>query len=407
MTTTHESGARPRLVTRLAAALRGEISATTIEALRRAGRGVYGDLMLADSLREQQAMQGIDVWSMAPGARSQFLCTWNAYALQTLGEAFIDADYAADLQTVGYLPPVTAEQAARFLGEVEYWSAAARRAAADPGFDVTTARILPAPLPPWADVEPCPVPHLQAMLASAQAMHERAEHALADFTRAGVPADRTQDAATLAGLAADADSALDYAAGLYSPGASEQVHQRTENSLRRAIEGYYRLVQLLAMPELLRRPEVEAVTVVPTGPGRLPGQPGFDPWVLTDPASRANWQQDRAAVRAIENLWYHDPDPAATLAIQAQIDAAVRAGHVEVGVTPDGETIGNYFCCPWSAVYLVRRPVIIDRRRLRPGQQFTFDVSAEEIFEGGSFKRQLLVGPFSPTREIDYCNPAG
>lgn len=407
MTTTHEPGARPRLMTRLAATLRGEVSAATIEALRRAGRGVYEDLLLADSLREQLAMQDVDVWSMPSGARSQMLCTWNAYALQTLGEAFIDADYAADPQTVGYLPPVTAEQAARFLGEVEYWSAAAHRAAADPGFDVTTARILPAPLPAWAEVEPCPIPHLEAMLASAQAMRERAEHALADFTRAGVPADRTEDAARVAGLAADAHSALDYAAGLYSPGAGEQVHQRTENSLRRAIEGYYQLVQLLAIPQLLRRPAVTAVTVPAGGHGPLPGQPGFDPWVLTDPASRASWQHDRDAVRAIDNLWYHDPDPAATLAIQAQIDAALAAGHVQPGVSADGRRIGNYFCCPWSAIYEVRHPVVIAGRRLRPGQQFAFDVSAEEVVEGGEFKRELVMGPFSPTREVDYCNPAG
>lgn len=407
MTATHEPGARPRMMTRLAAAMRGEVSADTIESLRRAGRGVYEDLLLADSLRERLAMDGVDVWSMPAGSRSQLLCTWNAFALQTLGEAFVDADYAADPQTVGYLPPVTAEQAARFLGEVEHWSAAAHRAAVDPAFDITQVQVVPALLPAWAEVEPCPMPHLQAMLASGRAMRDRAEHALADFARAKVPADRAGDAATLAGLAADANSALDYAAGLWSPVMNLQLHERTENSLRRAIEGYYRLVQLLAMPDLLRQPEVQAVTVSAAGARPLPGQRGFDPWVLTDPAARASWQRDRNAVRAIENLWYHDPDPAATLSIQGQIDAAVAAGHVQAGVTPDGSPIGNYFCCPWSAVYLVRRPVVISGRRLRPGQQFTFDVSAEEIFEGGAFKRELLVGPFSPTREIDYCNPGG
>jgi hypothetical protein len=36
-------------------------------------------------------------------------------------------------------------------------------------------------------------------------------------------------------------------------------------------------------------------------------------------------------------------------------------------------------------------------------QQFTFDVSAE----GGEFRRQILVGPFAPTDEVDYCDPAG
>lgn len=70
MTTTHEPGPRPRLMTRLATALRREIGADTIDALRRAGRGVYEDVLLVASLREQLAMPG--------GARSQPLCTWNA-----------------------------------------------------------------------------------------------------------------------------------------------------------------------------------------------------------------------------------------------------------------------------------------------------------------------------------------
>ena len=29
----------------------------------------------------------------------------------------------------------------------------------------------------------------------------------------------------------------------------------------------------------------------------------------------------------------------------------------------------------------------------------------ELIAEGGAFKRDLLVGPFSPTNDVDYCDP--
>jgi hypothetical protein len=65
----------------------------------------------------------------------------------------------------------------------------------------------------------------------------------------------------------------------------------------------------------------------------------------------------------------------------------------------------HYFCCPWSAIYLVRRPVTIAGQRLRPMQQFTFDVSAEEMAEGGEFVRRLLPGPFHPTSKVDYCDP--
>jgi hypothetical protein len=38
-------------------------------------------------------------------------------------------------------------------------------------------------------------------------------------------------------------------------------------------------------------------------------------------------------------------------------------------------------------------------------QQFIFDVSAEEMAEGGEFVRRLTLGPFHPTSEVDYCDP--
>lgn len=403
MTTTGEE--RPTLMTRLAATLHGEVAATTIEAYRRAGAAAYGEMTAADAARAEIADSGADLWSIPAGRSSQLLCTWNAFALQTLGDELVEADYRADPRTVGYLPKVTAEQTAAFLGQVESWLAAARRSAADPGFDMTAQVALPAPLPGWVEVEPCPRAHLDAMLAAARAMRARAEAAIADFQRAGSPAEHEKTAAKLAGMAADAGAVLSYAESLWSPNADQQIHERVENSLKRAIENYYALGQLLAMPALAERPALDGLH--PTGVSLpLPGQKGFDPWCLTDPSSRAKWQKDPAARRAVDSLWRYDPDPAATLAIQGQIDAAVAAGAIVPGKMPDGSKIGYYFCCPWSAVYLVRRPVVIDGLKLRPMQQFTFDVSAEEVLENGEFERRLLTGPFHKTTKVDYCDPA-
>ena len=42
------------------------------------------------------------------------------------------------------------------------------------------------------------------------------------------------------------------------------VHQRAETSLKRAIEGYYRIGQLLAMPALLDQPKVRASALTVT-----------------------------------------------------------------------------------------------------------------------------------------------
>ena len=42
---------------------------------------------------------------------------------------------------------------------------------------------------------------------------------------------------------------------------------------------------------------------------------------------------------------------------------------------------------------------------MRRGQTFTFDVSAEEMAEGGEFKREILIANFTTTNKVDYCNP--
>ncbi|HEU5391354.1 MAG TPA: hypothetical protein VFV73_36170 [Streptosporangiaceae bacterium] len=147
------------------------------------------------------------------------------------------------------------------------------------------------------------------------------------------------------GLAAEADSVVSFGESLWSPDATDEIHEKVENSLRRGIAAYYRLGQLLAMPALLDHVEVKAVPVAGTSLP-LPGQPGFDPWCLTDSSSRSAWQADPAAVRAIEMLWRYDPDPAATVGIQSQINAALVSRSIVLAATASRKSGQYYFCCP-------------------------------------------------------------
>jgi hypothetical protein len=161
------------------------------------------------------------------------------------------------------------------------------------------------------------------------------------------------------------------------------------------------------MRSLLLRPT--GGTTQPQGSqGRLPrpGEAGFDPWCLTDPNTRMSWQQDRRARQAIRLLWANDPSPDRALAVQDRINPALARGDIAYA-RAYGQQVGPYFCCPWSSIFLVKRPVRIGGRRLRPMQQFTLDVSAEGLAEGDAFRREILVGPFAPTDEVDYCDPAG
>jgi hypothetical protein len=365
----------PRLWTRLAARLHGEVPADQLEAFRRAGAPVYDSYLSAENALTALAGTGQHPWAADSETKSQLLCTWNAFLLQTLAAALLDADYAALPSTVGYLPPVTAEQA---------WAL-------------------------FEQVEPCPRAHLDAMLAATQTAHEHLDALLGALLGAGDPP--KQYAAALEQvqrLGVDAHTASSYAAGLAHPGADMALHEVIEQHLHRALELQYHLGQLIADPDLLEGYVGPGGQGAPAPKGRPlagPGQAGFDPWCLTSPRTRRQWQKDPQARQAIDNLWKYDPDPGRTVGLAAQIAAAFEAGDIAYATDERGREFGNYFCCPWSAIYVVKRPVRIAGKRLRVLEQFALDVSAEEMAETGTFVRRLVVGPFAPTNKIDYCDP--
>lgn len=387
---------RPGMWGRMVARLQGEVPAEDLEAYRRAGSEVYRLLDDLEKRRSEWATSGIDAWTAPESTQAALLCGWNAFALQVLGDSLLTADYESQPSTRRYVPPVTAEQVLAFYEQVPGWLGRARAAEGSDSYrlDVT----VPGELPPWSEVEPCPIPHLTAMRAALRQLRTHATAGMAGFHIDLDATDRKRAHDRVHEVLAEAESAGAYADGLWSPGLPPSIHEAVEQHAKRAVELFYLLGQLMAMPRLAlaERPKPTSGT----GP-RLaaPGEPGFDPWVLTDPRSRPRWQQDPQARQAIAILWERDPEPRRTLAIQAELDAARERGDIAL------EDLGHYFCCPWAPIYVVRRPVRIDRQRLRVLQQFTFDVSAEEMEEGGPFTRRLLLGSFSPTAEVDYCIP--
>lgn len=401
---------RPGLWTRLAAALRSEVPAGQLEAFRRAGAGVFDSYLSSEHQAQALALGGTHPWLAAPGVKAQQIATWNAVVLQTVASALLDADYAAVPSTRGYVPPVTAEQAWALFEQVQPWLSRAREAAVNPAYRLDGEIALPADLPPWVEVEPCPRAHLDAMLAAARATGERLEAARGRLASAGPPPEGMQLAQhRLDQLAVQAETATSYAAGLMHRQADQRLHEVIEDHLHRALETQYHLGQLLVDPSLLERYDQRGVAGGAGAPGgsRLPapGEPGFDPWVLTDPSTRAAWQRDRRAVQAIETMWRLDPQPRRTLELAEQLLAALARGDVTDATDERGRPLGSYYCCPWSAIYSVRRPLRLGGRRLRAMQQFALEVSAEEMPETGTFVRRVVVGPFTPTSSVDYCDP--
>lgn len=430
---------KPTVWNRFMAAMTGEVSADTLEAYRRASLAVYDALEHLQSHRDGAKANGHNAWTMPASTKAEMLCTWNAFVLQTLGDRILEADYANDPSTRGFVPAVTSDQIPRFYLQVEGWLNRASQAHNNASYKLDVA--VPAEMPAWSEVEPCPNAHLFGMLEAMRAVRDHTEAALIflnDSPPQGAEQEKSRD--LIRQLHGSATTTARYADDMMSGNPSRDIHERVEEHVKDAIEGFYLLGQLLAMPELAskvmlpalappsplpapRTPPFQPAFVggytpapapmgMPTGtfanaPSRLPmpNEAGFDLWCLTDPEAVPKFQDDREAVRAVKTLWQLDPDPRRTLDIQAEINAAFARGDIGYALDRWGKKLGHFFCAPWGAVYVAKRPVTLGGRRLRTMEQFLFNVTCEGVNLGTPFERDIMTGNFSPTSKFEYGDP--
>lgn len=268
---------RPSLRARLSAALQGGVPATDVRPYVRAGAVAYEDFLEAESLRHELVAAGLDPTTASPAETSQLLCAWNAYALQTLAEAFLDAEDRLAGGQAMTVAQVTAAQVQMLVRDVPVWSGRARRAAADPGYDVAAEVPLPAPMAPWVVVEPCPRSHLEAMRVATVAMVERIEAALADLGRAP-GAGGARHVSTLSGMLADVRGRVGAVTGMLAGPATGPVHESAEAAMRSAVAQCFALGQITARPRLLQGPStpVYGARPAPQWPQQPPpGGPGY------------------------------------------------------------------------------------------------------------------------------------
>ena len=384
---------------RMYARLQGEIPATTLEAYRRASLAVFEVMDLVEARRLECAVDGLNPWTVPSATRAEFLCAWNAFMLQTLGNDILDADYDASPATVGYVPPVTAHQVLAFYGQVEEWLDRARQAHASPDYRLDVE--VPAELPPWTRERPLPPTHLRGLLRAMRSIGDHASMAMAFLPeKAPDGADQQAQLNRIRQIHASAESKARYALDLHGADPTPELTQRLEPYVLDALEIFFELGQLAADPWLAAAspPSPEpAVPLLPREAVHLPGEPGFDTWCLTDPQAAARLQRDDRAQRALRKLWRQDPDPARTLAIHAEVRSAFEQGHVTYAASGT-RRVGYFHCCPWGSIYAATRVVTLGGTRLKPMQRFVFDVGAHD----GVFRRRILVGTFQETGEVAY-----
>jgi hypothetical protein len=405
----------PSLWGRMFARMQGEVSAETLEAYRRASLPVFELMDRVEARRLACATDGLNPWTIPPATRAEFLCAWNAFVLQTLGNDILEADYAEYPTTAGFVPPVTADQVMAYFSQVEGWLDRAHQAQANPDYQLDVD--VPAELPPWSEVEPSPESHLRGLLQAMRAVGEHAAAAMSILPETAPDGPEQQKQLNrIRQLYASAQSKARYAAELHGADPPPTVRERVEPYAHEAIQMFYELGQLIADPSLVgggakaalppaekreERPPEGAKKKGAQGRGKelvLPRQPGFDDWCLTDPTARDALKKDRKAVKAIRQMWGMDPDPARTLAIQAEIDAAFERGDA----IEDDVRIGHWFRCPWGPVYVAQKPVTLGGVRLKSLQQFVFEVSAAGVNHGSGFTRRILPDNFHRTPRLAY-----
>lgn len=394
-------GQHASLWTQVVARLDGYVPATSFDGYRRAGASVYELMDRVDQRRDELAVRKISPWDADRATQYEFALAWNAYVLQLLGDKLVEVGSVAEPQTQGYLRPITAHQAAAFYDQVEGWVSRANQAAGSASYKPDVQ--LPAVLPRWIEATPCPRAHLRAMMSVLDAIGRRAQVAAAALGGDDVPAQWRQAQEAVRRCLADADSAAEYAHELWDRDPPETLHAEIQRNATKALDGYYALGQMLALPDVAESYQIEVPrTAAPAPVTRLPGpgDPGFNPWCLTDPLARADLQRDAEAGRAIAALWDADPDPRATLDIEAEIEAALD----RADIAPAG--FGHYYRCPWGRIYEAMRPTVIGGKYLHQLEKFVLDVSAEDPAGEGAFQREILVGKFHPVDPTQRGDPA-
>src|SRR5262249_35453422 len=142
----------------------------------------------------------------------------------------------------------------------------------------------------------------------------------------------------------------------------------------------YQSGQLLAMTELLAKPAPPPDPVATSSAGLgmlLPGDSGFDRWCLTDPLSRIQQRDSPSAPGELDRFWRSDPEPAKTLALQAEILSAIENGLADYLPETPTRLVVLAETCPWPGVLGAKQAFVLSGRQLNAGDRFVLSVGPD------------------------------
>jgi hypothetical protein len=384
-----EEGARHFYAT----ALRGEVSDANVRGYLRAASQIEDLWQQIDDKVAERIAQGTPPWDAYHQLRHALAFVRAARTYQVFVQQLLAADGAADPATRGYMPRVTYDQANALCHHIQPHLEHAIAALMDSQYQ--SDGHLPLRLGPRIEAEgkACPLPHLQGMIAAAREVREWAAGLIAQYENTvrqaaiPAPAEVSTHIAALQGRLAQVDSQLRFGTDLVGQisqsGATEELHERAEDSLWAALEGAFLLNQAVAAPELLRAASAR--------PQHAPGTPRRvyhdqrihpnDLWRIAAPSARAELRGTDFGRKEMAEMC-EKMGGILSAAAQQYLD------EVEVFVERgDAIRIAAMANCPFEPIYRARVPLVLAGAHVPARHEFHWNFHRGHIESSPRFAR--------------------
>ena len=376
--------------------IRGEVSDTNVRGYLSAASQIEEIWQDIDAQVKTAIAEGTPPWEAFATQRYPLAFIRAARAYQVFIRELLAADAAADPATAGYLPRVTYDQANALCHHIQPNLQRAVAALHQPSYVPDVA--LPLTLGPRVEADgPCPIPHLQGMIAAAREVREWAAGLIAEYQLAVSPATSAAPAAitthvqSLQGALAEADSQLRFGTDLVwqvsEVGATAELHEQAENSLWEALDGFFLLNQAVAYPELLSQtaPPVDGKH----GRGKRSQQKVYqdrrirpsDLWRVAAPSARSDLRGTEFGTDEMKEMC-EKMGGVLTAGAQQYLDdveAAVARG--------DAIIIAAMANCPFEPLYRARRRLALAGAQIPAGHEFHWNFHRGHIESSPRFSR--------------------
>lgn len=119
-----------------------------------------------------------------------------------------------------------------------------------------------------------------------------------------------------------------------------------------------------------------------------------DVWCMTSRLFEQTHRGEQRANAVLQRMWNSDPDPTTTWALFQSVKDLERQEVIRA--------TGSFFnACPWTDIWRAQQTVRVGNRVIQVGQEFCLHIEAEP---NGAYAREVIVGDFRSTDELDYCD---